>query len=114
MAGPSASAPDWPLINRLIDELLPWYARAERKHAFDVSVTALATIVPFTLGRIAALMIPAGSIWVGGDGGLTVNNGLPLIAGQVFSFGPEEGESFTWAITTTGLSPVDLRCFELL
>jgi hypothetical protein len=116
MAGSTTEAIDSAAVNALVAEMLRWFKPARTKHAFDFTVTSgpQPTIVPFTAGRVASLMIPANQIWVGGDAGLTVNNGIGLAAGQILSFGPEEGDSYTFVITTTALAPVDLRCIELL
>jgi hypothetical protein len=99
---------------QLLALLGPYYQVAKTKRAFDFSATAICNPVPFTEGRIAALIIPAGNVWLGGDGGLSTNNGLPIGSGGFVSFGPEEGNSITWLITTALLAPIDVRCFELL
>ena len=114
MAVPAPTPPtaNTALWNSVANELLPWYARARTKRAFDFQATGIAVIVPFTLGRIGSIIAPAGAIWLGGDGGLTVNNGLPLTAGMYFTFGPEEGDSYTYLISAG--TAIDVRCFELL
>lgn len=110
MAGPSPA--ELTLWDDVAKELLPWFARARTKRAFDFQATGNAVIVPFTAGRIGAIMAPTGAVWLGGDGSLSANNGLPLSAGMYFTFGPEEGNSYSWLISAG--AAVDVRCFELL
>jgi hypothetical protein len=108
-------AADTPNYLALLYALLgPYYRIAKTKRAFDFTATTTATPVPFTLGRIASLILPSAAVWLGGDGGLTTNNGVPINSGAFLTFGPEEGDSITWLITTVVLAPVDVRCFELL
>lgn len=102
--------------------LARWYRAASRKRPFGFACTAVATKVPFTPGRLGTLILPAGNVWLGGDATVSPavgstgagNAGLPIAANAVLSFGEEEGNSETWLVTTAALSPVDVRCLELV
>ncbi len=90
---------------------------ARTKHAFGILVQANNAVqIPWSAGRIASLFIPSQPVWMGGDGGVTpyvgAEAGLPVATNATVVFGPEEGNSATWLIST--IANVDVRCFELL
>ncbi len=91
------------------------YPKARRKRHFTITVGATnAFKVPFTNGRIASVLVPNGSVWVGGDSSVTTSGpsgGIPLIAGQPFICGLEEGDSETWLIATAATT---VACMEFL
>jgi len=93
---------------------VPKGVQAKQKRAFTITVSTTAVPVKFTNGRIASVILPSGSVWVGGDSSVAVSGpsgGVPLIFGQPFICGPEEGNSETWLIAT---APVTVACMEFL
>jgi hypothetical protein len=97
-------------------QILAWVPRATRKRHFTVTVGSFTPFkVPFSAGRIASAIVPAGAVWVGGDSSVTTtgpSGGIPLTAGQPFTCGLEEGDSDTWLIAAAG--PVTVACMEFL
>lgn len=94
--------------------LAPWLRRASKKHPFAFTVNVQAREIPFTPGRIAAIMTPQATVYIGGDATVVASGpqaGLPLNSGQYLSFGEEEGDSPTWVIAG---SVFLLYCLELL
>ena len=91
------------------------YPKAKRKRHFTITVGTVNPIqVSFTNGRIASVLVPNGSIWVGGDNSVSStgpSGGIPLISGQPFICGLEEGDSETWLIATAATT---VACMEFL
>lgn len=120
---PSPSAPipgtiDVPALDELLALITPFYTRAARKRSFGFTCLPVSARVPFTPGRIASVFIPVGgTVYMGGDASVTATFGatwgLPIISGQQAVFGPEEGASETWLITTVAAG-VTVGCLELL
>ena len=103
--------------NKLIQLQIKYNLVASRKRAFGLTVGSVSPLrIPWTVGHIASIFIPAAAVWMGGDlnvqSGVGGNAGLPIGANQGFVFGPEEGDSDTYLIAST--ASVDVRCFELI
>jgi len=115
--GAGFTAAEIDAIMALVPELQQWFQRARLKRAFAFVATIVPRPIPWTPARIASLAIPQSAIWLGGDNGLNTEQGLPIPALGVLTFGPEEGGSPTYVISgdgTVGAAQATIKCLELI
>lgn len=124
--GFSLTAEEQALLAKLLPELVQWFQRASKKHAWSQTVAAQnpasgipgqPTKLTFSDNRIASIIIPQnGTIYVGGDGQVSSVSGpfqgLGLQQLQPLAMGPEDGASETWAVA--GTANVQVNCLEWL